>query len=265
MRIRKTKPSDKKPILAFLHRTFQWGDYVANVWDTWLARKTLLTLEEKGKPIGICNVSLSKNQLWIEGLRINPKFRRRGYASKLVLRAESVAKKNGRKTSRMLIAQGNARSLKMAKSLGYKIEGKWWLYNLRPKKQDTPVHLATNTKQLKGLINSDTYSDSWEWFPLENYTITKLIKKKRVIVFSTKNKPTGMGIWNKSELDSDVLQIGYINGTKPGMEMILRYVQNKAYQLKSKRIQVLAENKTKLDTKELDQRMLFCLMRKDLG
>lgn len=264
MIIRKAKLSDKKPILAFLHRTFQWGDYVANVWDTWLARKTLLTLEENGKPIGICNASLSKHQLWIEGLRINPKFRRRGYASTLVLKAEASAKQGGRRISRMLIAQGNTRSLKMARSLGYRIEGKWWLYNLRPKKQDTTVHLASNTKQLKGLVSSDTYSDSWEWFPLDKTAIAKLLKKKKVIVFSQNNKTTGVGIWNRSELDRDVLQLGYVNGTKSGMKMILYYMQNKGYLLKSKRIQVLAENKAKLNAKELDQRMLFCLMKKDI-
>jgi len=262
--IRKAKPSDKKPILSFLHRTFQWGDYVANVWDTWLARKTLLTLEENKKPIGICNASLSKHQLWIEGLRVSPKFRRRGYASKLVLRAESTARKNGRKISRMLIAQGNARSLKMARSLGYKVEGKWWLYNLRPKKHDTTGHTATNAKQLKNLIDSDTYADSWEWFPLDKAAITKLIKRKRVVVALQNKKPIGVGIWNKSELDCDVLQLGYITGTKTGMRMILHFMQNKAYQLKSKRIQVLLENKTKLNESYLDRRMLFCLMRKEL-
>jgi RimJ/RimL family protein N-acetyltransferase len=264
MIIRKAKPSDKKPILTFLHNTFRWGDYVANVWDTWIARKTLLTLEQDGKPIGICNASVSRHQLWIEGLRINPKYRRRGYASKLVLGAESSAKKRGRHTSRMLIAQGNARSLKMARSLGYEIEGKWWLYNLRPKKHHTNVIPATNTKQLRGLVKSDTYSDSWEWFQLDKQEIAKLIKAKRILVALQDKKPIGVGIWNRSELDRGVLQLGYINGTKPGMKMILNHMQNMAHQLKSKRIQVLAENKTKLDEKSLDRRMLFCLVKKDL-
>lgn len=263
LRIRESRPSDKKPILSFLHRTFQWGDYVENVWDTWLARRTLLTLEENKKPIGICNASLSRHQLWIEGLRIHPKFRRRGYASKLILYSESAAKKKERKTSRMLIAQGNARSLKMAKSLGYRLEGRWWLYNLRPKKHDTTVHPATSTRQLT-LIDSDTYSDSWEWFPLDKPEIAKLIKKKKILVALQNKKPIGVGIWNKSELDSGVLQLGYLNGTKAGMRMILYHMQNKAYQLKSKRIQVLVEDKTKINEKYLDRRMLFCLMRKSL-
>jgi GNAT superfamily N-acetyltransferase len=264
LKIRRARPSDKKPILSFLHKTFQWGDYVANVWDTWLARKTLLTLEENKKPIGICNASLSRHQVWIEGLRIHPRFRRRGYASRLVLRAESMAKKSGRKISRMLIAQENVRSLKMAGSLGYKIEGKWWLYNLRPKKHDTDVRPATNPRQLKGLIDTETYSDSWEWFVLDGQELAKLIKRKRILVALQNKKPIGMGIWNKSELDCDVLQLGYLNGTKTGMRMILRFMQNKAYRLKSKRVQVLVEDKTKLSEKYLDRRMLFCLARKNL-
>lgn len=264
MIIRRTRPSDKKPILAFLHRTFQWGDYIGRVWDAWLAKKTLLTVEEDKKPIGIGNAVLSKHQVWIEGLRINPKFRRQGYASKLVLKIESTAKKKGCRISRMLIAQGNNKSLKMAKSLGYKIEDKWWLYNMRPKRQDTAVRVATNIKQLNGLIDSDTYSESWEWFSLDRPTLERLIKKKRVVIATRLGKTIGVGIWNESALDKDVLQLGYINGTKAGMKMILHYMQNKAYQMKSKRIQVLIQQKTKLNAKELDRRMLFCLVRKDL-
>ena len=263
MIIRKAKQSDKKPILAFLHKTFQWGDYIERVWDAWLANGTLLAIEENGKPIGICNASLSKHQVWIEGLRIKPELRRRGYASRLVLNVESSARKRGRKISRMLIAQGNTRSLKMAKSLGYKIEDKWWLYNLRPKKQDTDAHTTTNKNQLKGLIDSDVYSESWEWFPLDKVTLDKLVKKKKVIVYQNK-KQSGIGIWNESQLDKDVLQVGYINGTRQGKNEILRFMQNKAYRVRAKRIQVLAQNKTILAHRGLDRRMLFCLMRKNL-
>ncbi|MFN3653894.1 MAG: GNAT family N-acetyltransferase [Candidatus Nitrosotenuis sp.] len=264
MIIRRTKPTDKKPILSFLHKTFQWGDYIERVWDMWLARKTLLTVEENKKPIGIGNASFSKHQVWIEGLRIHPKFRRKGYASKLVSHIENIAKKKRRRVSRMLIAQGNTRSLRMARSLDYKIEDKFWLYNMRPKKHQVSARIATNTRQLGNLANSSTYSESWEWLPLDKPTLNRLIKKRRVIVATKNKKPIGVGIWNESDLDKDVLQLGYINGTKQGMKMILHYMQNKAQQMKSKRIQVLMQQKTRLDAKELDKRMLFCLMRKDL-
>jgi GNAT superfamily N-acetyltransferase len=262
--IRKAKPSDKKPILAFCQNTFRWGDYIANVWDSWLSKKGLLAIESKGRPVGICNVSFSKNQVWIEGLRINPKFRRKGYGSKLVLEAESLAKKKKLKTSRMLIAQHNTRSLLLAKSLGYKIEDKWWLYNLRPKKQTTKASSITSTKQTDGLLTSNTYSESWEWLYLDKTILTKLIKKDKVIGYSKNKKMEAIGIWNKSQIDKHVLQIGFLNGTKTGMNAVLRFVQNKGYLQKSKRIQVLAQQKIILRMQDLDRRMLFCLMKKDL-
>lgn len=264
MIIRKAKPSDKKPILDFCQKTFRWGDYIANVWDSWLSKGNLIVIEAKGRPIGICNVAYSKNQIWIEGLRINPKFRRKGYGSKLVLKAEDTAKQKGRKISRMLIAQQNARSLLLAKSLGYKIEDKWWLYNLRPKKQITKARVSSSVKQVEDLLCSDTYSESWEWLPLDKTTLEKLFRGGRVIVFSKNNKTLAIGIWNKSQIDKDVLQIGFLNGTKTGMNTILSFMQNKGYLQKSKRIQVLAQQKIDLKTKELDKRMLFCLMKKDL-
>jgi GNAT superfamily N-acetyltransferase len=262
--IRNAKSSDKKPILDFCQRTFRWGDYIANVWDLWLSKGTLLTIEIHGKPIGICNTSFSKNQIWIEGLRINPKFRRKRYGSKLVIKAEDLAKQRGYKISRMLIAQHNTRSLLLAKSIGYKIEDKWWLYHLRPKKCTTKAHLATSIKQIEDLLDSDTYSESWEWFPLDKTTLAKLIKKGRIIGFSKNNKTSAIGIWNKSQIDKDVLQIGFLNGTKAGMNAILHFIQNKAYLQKSKRIQILAQQKIDLRMKGLNKRMLFCLMRKDL-
>ncbi len=263
MIIRKAKPEDKIPVLAFLQNTFRWGDYIDRVWDSWLAKKTLLTVEENGAPIGIGNFRLSKHQIWIEGLRINPKFRRKGYASALVLKMESLAKRKHRKISRMLIASGNSKSLKMAKSLGYTLEDKWWLYNLMPKKLDTTVHTATKLEQFENLIGSDLYSKSWEWLPLDKSELLQLVKKGCIVVAMQNKKPAGIGIWNESDIDRGVLQLGYLNGTKSGMGVILRYMQNKGFALKSKRIQVLTQKI--LGGPDLDRRMLFCLMKKELG
>lgn len=263
MKIRKAKQTDKKLILAFCQNTFSWGDYIDRVWDYWQSKGNLLTVEENKKPVGICNISFSKNQIWIEGVRINQNFRRKGFATRLILKAEELGRQKKKKISRMLIAQENKRSLLLAKSLGYKIEDKWWLYNLRPKRRAANVNLAKNTKKLEFLIGSDTYSESWEWLALDKDILGKLIKKKRVLVAS--NRKIAIGIWNISQIDKDVLQLGYVNGTKSGIDEILRFMQNKGHFLKSKRIQVLVQQKTKLTGADLDKRMLFCLVKKELS
>jgi len=265
LKIRKAKKADKDQILSFCHHTFRWGDYIDRVWDKWLAEKNLFAIEQNGKAIGICNAGISPNQVWIEGIRINPDFRRKGYASRLVIEAESLARRKRLGISRMIIADNNKRSLSMAKKLGYFIEDKWWLYNLSPKRQKTAARIVTNAKGLDTLIQSSTFSESWNWFSLDNKILQKLAKQGRIIIYYKNKKPQAIGIWNRSSrLDDDVMQLGYISGTKPGIKQIIQFMQNKGFEEKKDRVQLLVQDRIKLNMKGLDKRMLFCLVKKDL-
>ena len=93
--IREATSSDKMKILEFCKNTFSWGDYIEDVWDYWISEGNLLVVEKK-TPIGICHAYFSKNQVWIEGIRINPNHRKQGFASSLVKQVELMAinKKN---------------------------------------------------------------------------------------------------------------------------------------------------------------------------
>ena len=265
LKIRHAKKTDKDQILPFCKHTFRWGDYIDRVWDKWFAEENLLAVEENGKTIGICNAAISPNQVWIEGIRIHPDSRRKGHASKLIVAAESIARKKRLGFCRMIIADNNKRSLKMARSLGYTLEDKWWLYNLSPKKQHTTAKLVKSEKNLEHLIQSDTYSESWNWLPITKSALSKLARAGRIITYSKNKKILAMGIWNKSSrLDDDVMQLGYINGSKDGIKSILQFLQNKGFEEKSDRIQVLVQRKIRLTMRGLDRRMLFCLMKKEL-
>ena len=265
MKIRRAKKTDKDQILPFCKNTFRWGDYIDRVWDKWLAEKNLLAIEEKGKTVGICNAAISPNQVWIEGIRINPGSRRKGYASKLIMEAERLARRKKLGISRMIIADNNKRSLSMAKKMGYHIEDKWWLYNLSPKKQRTTAKIITNTRGLDSLIQSSTFSESWNWFSLNEKTLQKLARQGRIIAYHKNKKPQAMGIWNSSSrLDDDVMQLGYVAGTIPGIKQIMRFMQNKGFEERKDRVQLLVQDKVKIRMSGLDRRMLFCLVKKDL-
>ena len=91
--IREATDKDKSSILKFCKDTFSWGDYIEHVWDFWLSEGSLFVCE-KQSPIGICHAFYSKDQIWIEGIRIDPNFRKQKIASQLVKQAESNGKKN---------------------------------------------------------------------------------------------------------------------------------------------------------------------------
>ncbi|TBR08265.1 MAG: GNAT family N-acetyltransferase [Candidatus Nitrosotenuis sp.] len=178
--------------MDFCQSPYSGVDYIANVWDFWLKDGAFLAMEHKGKPIGVCHASFSKNQVWIEGLRINPRFRQKGYGRSLVLRAEQIAKRKHHKISRMIISNSNKKSIRLAKSLGYIIEDKWYLYNLKPRKRQSRIVLSSNPKQIENLADS-TYSKSWKWFTIDKFSITKLIKKKNTCFYK---KQENFGSWD---------------------------------------------------------------------
>jgi len=255
--IRQAENRDKDSVLDFCKNTFSWGDYIANVWNLWVAEGEFLVLEYRKRPVGICHAYYSEKQTWIEGLRINPRFRRRGFASKLILHAETTGKTRGSNTARMLIAHENTQSLKLAKSLGYYIEGRWWLYYAEPKSQTSKAKPAANQKQAQ-ILDAELFTESWKWHPLDKRTIESLVRKKRILKHGN-----ALGIWNKSKIDKNMLQIGYLGGGGKGIGEIIKFVQNRGHRLKSKRIQILAREDVDL-CGQVDKRMLFCLMRKDL-
>ena len=90
--IRIANDSDKTSVLKFCKDTFSWGDYIDQVWDFWLSEDHLF-LYEKQNPVGICHAFYSDDQVWVEGIRIKPEFRRKKIASELVKHAEKNRKR----------------------------------------------------------------------------------------------------------------------------------------------------------------------------
>ena len=131
-------------------------------------------------------------------------------------------------------------------------------------KQSSDVKIANDISQVKDLINSVTYADSWKWLPLDNEELEKLIEQQRVVISVVDGTALAMGIWNRYATFPKVFQVGYLNGTTDGMIQILRYAQNKAYELSCERIQIFIHEKTPtLEASFLDKRSMFYLMRKD--
>jgi len=263
MEIRDAKPSDKQIVLEFCKHTFSWGDYIADVWNSWILQGNLFVMVEDEIQIGLYHVVFTDNrQAWIEGIRIHPNHRRKGYGKKIISHCESIAKSIT--TIRMIIESENTPSINLAQLMGYYVEDTWRMYSMTPKKETSFVILASDIKQVAGLVSSNTYANSWKWFPLEKSDLEELIKQQRVLVSVQNGSVLAIGIWNHSENFANVLQIGFINGTKDGMLDILRFMQNKGYELHCDRIQVFSQEKNSLDTDSLTTRYHFYLMRKDL-
>ena len=177
LKIRNANNSDKIEILKFCKDTFSWGDYVEHVWDYWLSEDHLF-LAEKQFSVGICHAFYSKDQIWIEGIRVKPNFRRQNIASELIKHAEYIGKQKDLPTSYMLIDTENSTSISMANSLNYQIYQTWNFYSLDPKINLN--HNVTFEKSLD-LQRYSHYVKSWRWLPIDGKTLTSFNLNNSII------------------------------------------------------------------------------------
>ncbi len=256
--IRNAIISDKFSVLNFCKDTFSWGDYIQDVWDYWLTEGNLLLIE-KQYPVGMCHVFLSKNQVWIEGIRINSNFRRQGLASKLIRHAELLAKEKHVLFSFMLIDTENLSSLLMAKSLNYEIFQTWNFYSLLPQ-------INNNHKIQFGNILNYTktlhYVKSWRWLVLDEETLLSLSKQNKMI-FSDKSGDISTAILTDSEHFDKTLIVTLFSGSQNNTLELISYIQNYGAEKNYKKIQILTKEKLPL-LNTMENKITFNLMQKFL-
>ena len=258
MEIREANISDKNSVLKFCKNTFSWGDYIEKVWSSWLDEGNLFLFEKKS-PVGICHAFYSENQIWIEGIRIDPEHRREMIASKLVTYAESIGKKNHKLFSYMLIDTENKNSISMANSLNYDTFETWNYYSLTPKKN-------LNFKiEFEKSVDSEIftfYVDSWRWIRTTKQILTDLSSQNKIIKSNLNGKKTNAIIGNYKHIDNTLI-VTLSSGSFDTLSNVLSYLQNFAFENNYDRIQILTNKKLEFFD-SLDYKISFYLMKKSL-
>ena len=269
MRIKDASFVDKEKVLEFCKNTFSWGDYIAEVWDHWVKEGTFLVAHQDDKPIAICHALITPlaRQVWIEGIRTHPNYRKKGFAKFLIKKAENIAKIKNSKLSYMLIDTTNSNSLRLAKGCNYKILETWYFYSLIPQNHQFKyeVQEASFEKKSPKILFSKSilYVKSWRWLPLDSNTLQELIAKKQII-FIEKNKKNTIAILTDSEHFDGTLMITLIDGTSNGIKDILSYLQKYSFKKNYKRVQILTKIKDIQNFEGLEKRLTFFLLQKDL-
>jgi hypothetical protein len=258
MKIREATSFDKNLVLKFCKNTFSWGDYIDKVWSSWLDEGNLFLFEAES-PVGICHAFYFQNQIWIEGIRIDPNFRRQKIASKLVTYAELIGKNNNTSFSYMLVDTENKKSIFLANSLNYKIFQIWNYYSLIPKKN-------SNFKiEFGKSVSSDIfpfYVDSWRWIKTTRNILSNLCTQNRIIKSNLDGKTSVAIIGDYKHLDK-ILVVTLFSGSFDTLSDILFYLQNYAIEKNYERIQILTKEKLP-SFDSLEYKISFNLMKKSL-
>ena len=233
MKIRPAARADIEEVLKFCIHTFEWGDYIDQVWDLWYSDQAglLLVAEEEvslhdkkqSSVLALSHVSLcpNKNNIWLEGIRVNPNYRRRYVATQLINKMIAYGQEQGANKASAIVSKKNIASQLMMERNGFIVISRWNYCNTNniPRRVDK-AKLGSKVATLKDIqlirdylrhsevykLSGGTYVKSWKWYPLNLYsgTLADLIENKKVLLNGNNNPIEGIAIinrdryWNKS-------------------------------------------------------------------
>lgn len=132
--IRLAQPEDREAVLAFCAHTWEWGDYIERVWDTWLNDSgDLLVAVVDHRPVGLVHTHLiNATDVWQEGMRVDPAYRQQGIARRLSMEAGAQALRRGATMVRLLTESTNAASIHMIEQARFRQVGAFAFYTAPP-------------------------------------------------------------------------------------------------------------------------------------
>ncbi len=122
--VRPVRIADKTAVLEISSKIWGGHDYLPSVFDEWLADKKshVYGVEADGKIVAIGNMRLVDGGKtgWMEGLRVHPDYRKRGFADMITRHFVDLGKSLSVERLRYSTGGNNRASLKLARKAGFK-------------------------------------------------------------------------------------------------------------------------------------------------
>ncbi|HLG77901.1 MAG TPA: GNAT family N-acetyltransferase [Ktedonobacteraceae bacterium] len=260
LHVRPARAEDRDPVLAFCTNTWEWGDYIPRLWDSWLHDTTgrLLVATFDERPVGIVHVHfLNANESWLEGLRVDVAYRRQGIGRALTEAAMLEAMRAGGTYVRLMIDSRNTSSMQLSESMHMRRVGSFSIYTAPP--LPAPKRVVPTQTQQASTVDLDEiidYLNVSNMFPLvgglyyrryTGYQVTAALLEEQigagnVYLLRRWQRLDGLAIvaaeaWQQEQ----VLTIGYIDGmTIESISLIAYDLRIRALALEVDRVQAYA-------------------------
>jgi len=255
--VRQARAEDREAVLAFCAHTWEWGDYIEDVWERWLNDQSglLLVALAGDRPVGILHLQmLNATEAWQEGMRVDPTFRRQGIAHQLTLEASAEAIRRGATTIRLLTDSTNAASIHMVEQARWQQVGAYSIYTAVPLTSIPRHNVGLDEPVLATLADLDEiieYLDVSSIFPAVGgiyysdfigYRISDTLLKEQIgrgeiYLLKRWQRLDGLAIVAmREDWRGNYLSLGYIDGTTESISLLAYFLRRKLTELSMEQV-----------------------------
>jgi len=254
--VRKARQEDRDKVLSFCVGTFDWGDYIDEVFDSWLKGpdSLLLVAEADGSPVGVLHARLMNHgRGWLEGLRVHPSHRRMGVGRAMTEKAIALLRESGHRTLRLLVESNNEASMALAVNQGFNEETRWAFYHGKePAPADSKGSRWVTSSTAPGIWrltdSSDlfnrggrSYEYDWALYPLEADDFIDLVKRRMVAV-SGRGSTMALGTFHDGKKDGRMARACFVMGDAPQVTDLAAFVTSAAAKAGARKLNVSCPN-----------------------
>lgn len=252
MTIRPARRGDRPAMERICAHTWDWGDYIPDVWDDWLA-------DEQGQPIvgelAGCVVALSKitfqapGQVWLEGMRVDPEYRRRGIARQFLDYSLTFARERGARVVRLGTGYHNTPVHALVAQVGMVRAGAYlfWTADPLPGGPEPAFLWAERAGQVRAFLKDSPvmahtrglYSVHWAWQELSPARVDQFLEEGQ---FAARLAPDGrlaaLAVI-RSDPEQKYLWLGFADGEATAVTELATAVRAYAARLGAEKVQVM--------------------------
>jgi GNAT superfamily N-acetyltransferase len=193
LNIRPARADDRQAMERFCAHTFDWGDYIPEVWDDWLADEQGLVIvgELAGHVVALSKITFhTPDQAWLAGMRVDPEYRRRGIAGAFLEYSLSFAHERGARVARLGTGHHNTAVHCITARAGMERVGCYAAWFAKPLPDSPPPEFLSSDQatQIQDFLQTSPvlshchglYSSGWAWQELSTGRLHHLLGKGQI-------------------------------------------------------------------------------------
>ena len=239
LRLRDARQGDSSAVFAFTRKTWgQYGDFIPRVWARWIGEKQgrLIVAELGGVAVGLAKVTdFGRGEIWLEGLRVDPRYRGAGIARAINVEVLRTLKKLKPRAVRYCTGAGNRASRHIGDKFGFRIATRrryYWQKSRKGKLWGEFAGVADAREILEFMrrskfleLSSGLVGHGWVFKELTPELLRGLVKTRNVMVARRSGRITGVAVYTY-EVNDRSITLGFVDGDP---EAIRRLARNAVY------------------------------------